>query len=73
MNEFEEETVFDLAVRLNQLIIEGDKLEMQMIQINKEYNEVVHKLWDRIPSLKDDTDIRPKTKILRPKWRDDDV
>jgi len=52
MNEFNDKSVYDLAVRLNQLIIEGDQLEMKMIQINKEFNAIVHELWERIPNLK---------------------
>ena len=48
-------TVYELATRLNQIMIEQQKLEI-------EYNQIVYELWERIPSLNDNIDIQPKTK-----------
>lgn len=71
MNDFSDKTVYDLAVRLNQLMVEGNRLEMQMMQVNKEFNEIVQELWTRIPNLKNDVDLQPKTRVLRPAWKED--
>ena len=60
MDESDKEIVFELATRLNQLMVERNKLELQLLQVDKEHNEIVHKLWDKIPSLKNSPDIQPK-------------
>lgn len=45
--------LIDLAHRLNQIRTEQQKLDM-------EYNQIVYELWDRIPSLENDENIKPK-------------
>ena len=47
--------VFELAKRLNEIDVERNKLDI-------EYNEIVQKLWDKIPSLKDDVNLQ-KVKV----------
>lgn len=51
MKDLREESILKLANRLNQI-------ERQQLDI--EYNQIVHELWNRIPSLKDDVNIQPK-------------
>ena len=46
-------TVYDLAMRLNMIMVEQQKLDL-------EHNAIVQELWDRIPSVKDSPDIQPK-------------
>ena len=46
-------TVYDLAMRLNMIMVEQQKLDL-------EHNQIVKELWDRIPSVKDSPDIQPK-------------
>ena len=43
----------ELADRLNQIMVEKNKLDI-------EYNEIVKELWDRIPSLTNDPNLQPK-------------
>ena len=45
-------TVKELAMRLNEIMQEKNKLDM-------EYDEIVKELWDRIPSLQTNPDIQP--------------
>lgn len=47
-------TVYDLAMRLNMIMVEQQKLDL-------EHNQIVKELWDRIPSVKESPDIQPKT------------
>ena len=65
-----EKTVFQLANRLNEIIIESNEILMghsdKSIDIlEKEWDEIIYELWDRIPSLKDDQTIQPKTRKRR--------
>lgn len=48
-------TVYDLAMRLNMIMVEQQKLDL-------EHNAIVQELWDRIPSVKDSPDIQPKVR-----------
>ena len=52
-------TVYDLAMRLNMIMVEQQQLDL-------EHNAIVQELWDRIPSVKDSPDIQPKTKKRLP-------
>lgn len=52
-NDLKTWTVYDLAMRLNMIMVEQQKLDL-------EHNAIVHELWDRIPSIKDSPDIQPK-------------
>ena len=46
-------TTKELADRLNAIMIEKNKLDL-------EYNIIVKELWERIPSLKDDANLELK-------------
>lgn len=54
-NNLKEVSVFDLAMRLNMIMVEQQQLDL-------EHNAIVQELWDRIPSIKGDATIKPKTK-----------
>lgn len=43
----------ELVVRLNQIETEKNELDL-------EYNMIVHELWNRIPSLKEDVNVQLK-------------
>ena len=47
--------IYDLAMRLNMIMVEQQQLDL-------EHNMIVQELWDRIPSVKDSPDIQPKTR-----------
>lgn len=49
-------TLADLIKRLNNIEVEKNKLDI-------EYNKIVHELWDRIPSLKEDVNLQPKETV----------
>ena len=51
--DFKDKTNFDLVDRLNHINVEKQQLDI-------EYNAIVHELWNRIPSLKDDENIQPR-------------
>lgn len=53
-----DKTIYELATRLNQIMVEQQKLEL-------EYNQIVYELWERIPSLKDDVNIQPKKRVRK--------
>lgn len=48
-----DKTVKELADRLNQIMVEKNKLDI-------EYNMIVKELWDRIPSLTNDPNLELK-------------
>lgn len=54
-NKLKEMSVYDLAMRLNMIMVEQQQLDL-------EHNAIVMELWDRIPSLTNDANIKPKTK-----------
>ena len=53
-----DKTIYELATRLNQIMVEQQKLEL-------EYNKIVYELWERIPSLKNDVNIQPKKRVRK--------
>ena len=53
-----DKTIYELATRLNQIMVEQQKLEL-------EYNQIVYELWERIPSLKNDVNIQPKKRVRK--------
>lgn len=55
MKDLENMELLDLAKRLNEIRWEQDKLEI-------EHNQIIKEIWNRIPSLKDDENLQPKTK-----------
>ena len=54
-NALKEKSVYDLAMRLNMIMVEQQKLDL-------EHNAIVKELWDRIPSVKESPDIQPKVR-----------
>lgn len=60
-------SILQLATRLNEIEIERNKLEMNLMQLNNEYNAIVYELWGRIPSLKEDVDMQPKKMVKEKK------
>lgn len=48
-------TVYDLAMRLNMIMVEQQQLDL-------EHNAIVQELWNRIPSIKESPDIQPKVR-----------
>lgn len=52
-------TVYDLAMRLNMIMVEQQQLDL-------EHNRIVQELWDRIPSIKESPDIQPKVRKRMP-------
>ena len=50
----------ELVFRLKDIEQEKTQLELQIIQLNEEYNEIVKELWDRIPTLKGDPNLELK-------------
>lgn len=56
MEDIHNKSVIALANRLSEINIERDKLDMEELAI-------MHELWNRIPSLKDDVNLQPKVMI----------
>lgn len=56
-------TIFQLITRLNEIMIEQDRLEIKSMELEKEFNEIVYELWGRVPNLKDDKTIQPKRRV----------
>ena len=50
INDLGTKSTKDLAIRLNEINIERDRLDI-------EYNEIVKEIWRRIPSVKDDPNL----------------
>lgn len=71
-----DETTLVLAFRLNEILKELDEIEIQkqklgmqkrIIELQKEWDEIVFELWNRIPSLKENQDLQPKIrKMVKP-------
>lgn len=59
----ENRSILDLAYRLNDILKERKELEIQINDLDKEYNDIVYELWNRIPSLKEDANIQPKRRV----------
>lgn len=53
MKELENKSIRELADRLNQIMVERDKLYM-------EYAEILEELYKRLPNLKDDENLKLK-------------
>ena len=56
-------TIRELVNRLNEIMVERNKLEIRSMELDREYDEIVYELWERIPSLKDDENIQPKKRV----------
>lgn len=61
----ERKTIFQLAMRLNEIMKEQNSLGVSTPELDEEYNAIVYELWGRIPSLKDDVNLQPKTKVKK--------
>ena len=55
----------ELIDRFNRILIERNKLEMNLMVLDKEHDDIVYELWDRLPNLKDEPDIQPKKKVRK--------
>ena len=55
----------ELIMRLNEITIERVDLEIKMMALDKEYNQIVYELWQRVPPLKNDLNIQPKGKARK--------
>ena len=58
----ENKTVFELAMRLNEIMKIQNSTGTSTPELDEEFNAIVYELWDRIPSLQDSVDIQPKVK-----------
>lgn len=55
----------ELIDRFNKILIERNKLEMNLMELDKEHDDIVYELWNRLPNLKDEPDIQPKKKVRK--------
>ena len=55
----------ELTMRLNEITIERVDLEIKLMTLDKEYNQIVYELWQRVPPLKNDLNIQPKEKVRK--------
>jgi hypothetical protein len=39
-----------------------DELELKRIRLEKEHDDIIYELWDRIPSSKNNEDLQPKVR-----------
>lgn len=62
-----DKTVLQLAMRLNEILKESNGLELKLMTLDKEYNEIVSELWERIPCLRNDVNIQPKKMVKEKK------
>ena len=67
-----EKTTLQLAFRLNELIrayndlgLEKLKTEHDIAKLDEEWDSICYELWDRIPSLTDDPNLKPKRKVRK--------
>ena len=58
-------TILELVYRLNEIMVEMDKLEIRSMKLEDEYNQIVYELWGKIPSLKNDENIQPKRRLKK--------
>ena len=58
-----DKTIFELASRLNEIMVERNKLDLKVMQLDKEYDDIVYELWERLPHLKEDENIQLKRRI----------
>ncbi len=62
-----DETTLVLAFRLNEILKELNEIELQkmgmqkrIVELHKEWDEIVFELWNRMPNLKESQDLQPK-------------
>ena len=61
----EGKTILQLVNRLNEIMVEMDKLEIRSMKLEDEYNQIVYELWGKIPNLKKDENIQPKRRAKK--------
>lgn len=61
-HELKDKSIKELVDRLNEINKEKDKLDIEIIVLNDEYDRIVKELWNRIPKLKDDPNLQ-KVKV----------
>ena len=52
-------TIFQLVTRLNEIMVEQNRLEIKSMELEKEWNDIVFELWGKVPHLKYDETIQP--------------
>lgn len=38
---------------------------MNLMELDKEHDDIVYELWNRLPNLKDEPDIQPKKRVRK--------
>lgn len=57
-----DKTTLQLGIRLNNIIVERNKLIMEIAELDKEWDEIINELQERLPNLKGDPNLQPKQK-----------
>jgi hypothetical protein len=66
MNEdLESKTMFELVCILNKIQIEENKIGIRTIELEKERLQVIKEMVSRLPKLKNDENINPKSRRLK--------
>ena len=66
MNEdLESKTMFELVCILNKIQIEENKIGIRTIELEKERLQVIKEMCNRLPKLKNDENINPKSRRLK--------
>ena len=55
-------TTRELVFRLTEVMRGLDELELKRIRLEKEHDDIIYELWDRIPSSKNNEDLQPKVR-----------
>ena len=62
MEDLKKLSIYELAMKLNNIIKAKSNInigELEILALDRMWNDVVMELWERIPSLKSDADIQP--------------
>lgn len=57
-----DKTTLQLGIRLNDIMVERNKLIMEIAELDKEWDEIINELQERLPNLKGDPNLQPKQK-----------
>ena len=75
-----DKTTLELAQRLNEILkltqsaeLEKLRIDHTIRQLDDEWDKICYELWERIPKLQNDTDIRPKRRVKQLGERDKNV
>lgn len=55
----------DLVQQLSAISTQIDNLEIQKMQLEQQYNDIVLELWNRFPPLKKNPDMQPIGKVKK--------